>query len=338
MKKWQHRARMTCMGVLLLAVVFRLGSSAADLSVEKKQKAVSFLLYLQTGRAARFSQALPPEETEAPEKPTTPSQTECPSATEDHRETVPMTFSQEDADALSVKYAGEYRPDLEELLLRSTELDFSGEEPRILIVHTHATESYTQAPGWEYEDLGNYRTLDENHNMLRVGRLVADILNEAGVVTLHDKTLHDYPSYNGSYTRSLATIQGYLERYPSIQMVIDVHRDAIEDDEGNQMSTAFSLEEESSARIMLVVGTDEGGLFHPNWQENLSWALKIQAGMERLYPGLPRTLSLRDQRFNQHMTPGSVLVEIGTAGDTLEQALRAAERFAHTLVALMTER
>ncbi len=329
MNNWQHRVRMTCIGVLILAVVLRLGSSAADLPPEDKEKAASFLFYLQTGRHLHLSPA--------PTQPTKDASTEAPAPEPEpppvtEPQDPPLVFTQADADSLSVKFAGEYRPELGSLLQKPVAPDLSGTQPRVLILHTHATESYTQVPGWEYEDLGNYRTLDENHNMLRVGAFLAELLTEGGISVLHDKTLHDYPSYNGSYTRSLATIKTYLEAYPSIEMVIDVHRDAIETQEGQQLTTAFSLNGESSARIMLVMGTDEGGLSHPNWEDNLSWALKLQAGMERLYPGLPRTLSLRKERFNQHMTPCSLLVEVGTAGDTLEQALKAAECFGQTLI------
>ncbi len=328
MNTWQHRIRLTCISVLLLSMVLRLTGSAANLHPEKKENVASFILYLQTGKHAHFSPAPTAAPETAPEPETVP-----PPATEPPEK--PLSFSQEDLDKLSVKYGGQYRPELDTLLQKPVLPDLTGQAPTVLILHTHATESYTQAPGWEYEDLGNYRTLDENHNMLRVGAFLAELLRDAGICVLHDKTLHDYPSYNGSYNRSLATAKTYLEAYPSIQMVIDVHRDAIEDGEGRQLSTAFEVDGESSARIMLVVGTDEGGLPHPGWQDNLSWALKLQAGMERLYPGLPRTLSLRKERFNQHITPCSLLVEVGTAGDTLEQALRAAEGFGETLVWLV---
>ena len=326
MEKWKGRVQRTCVFLVILAVILRLGgSSVAGMTPEGQRDLVAFMLYLQTGVAVHPGD---PTETVPEPGPTTPPEQTVP-VTEP---SVPhLTFSRQEGEGLSVKYGGDYRPDIPGLLTEPVELDFSGEEPRILILHTHATESYTQEPGWEYKPSGNYRTLDEQYNMLRVGEAMARILNDAGILTIHDRTLHDYPSYNSSYSRALETIQYYLERYPSIEMVLDVHRDAIEDYEGNQLTTCATVLGRSSARVMLVVGTDEGGLYHPHWQRNLSWALKLQAQMDRLYPGLSRTLSLRQERFNAHATAGSLLVEIGTAGDTLQDALAAGESFAHTL-------
>lgn len=336
MNQWYRRVRTTCLIVLVLALVLRLaGSSQAGMSQESQLELASFLLYLQTGRVAHPQQSetqspTMDEDATAPEG-VTPDGAD-PSPADDPEQTAQLAFSPEQAQALQVKYAGEYRPDLGALLALPVELDFSGSVPRVLIVHTHATESYTQEPGWEYQSSGNYRTLDENYNMLRVGKLMADLLNSSGIPTLHDTTLHDYPSYNGSYNNALETIEGYLERYPTIEMVIDVHRDALETEDGKQLSTRTTVNGQRSAQIMLVVGTDEGGLRHPNWEANLSWALKLQAQMDRLYPGLARTLSLREERFNAHLTAGSILVEVGTAGDTLSDALVAAEAFALVVV------
>lgn len=340
MEQWQRRIRITCICVLVLAMIFRLGgSSVAKMPDADKLELASFLLYLHTGQPVHptVPQNLvptdaptePPEEagTEAPDvtsPPTEPPETEASPAPS-------IAFSASDAQNLNIKYGGSYRPDIGALLEKPVELDFSGDEPRILILHTHATESYTQEPGWEYTSSGNFRTLDENFNMIRVGNLITDILNDSGIPTIHDTTVHDYPSYNSSYSRAMETIDSYLEQYPSIQMVLDVHRDAIEDSDGNQYATCSEIQGVPSAQVMLVVGTDQGGLYHPNWESNLSWGLKIQAQMDRSCPGLARALSFREERFNQQATPGSLLVEVGTAGDTLENALTAAESFAKSL-------
>ena len=333
MERWKKRVRRTCVSVIILAVVLRLGGSGLPaMTEENKYQVASFLLYLQTGYST-----IPYQPAEIQPSNPLPAETEPPvyvfPTFQEPQEV--LTFSSQDAQGLGIKYGGSCRPDLGTLLEQPVELDFSGDAPRILIIHTHATESYTPEPGWEYTAAGNYRTLDEDHNMLRVGQAMADILNEAGIPTIHDRTLHDYPSYNSSYDRALETIQYYLEEYPSIQMVIDVHRDAIEDSGGNQIATAAVVNGKPSAQVMLVMGTDEGGLTHPNWQDNLSWALKLQTQMDRIYPGLARSLSLRTQRFNQHATPGSILVEIGTAGDTLQSALTAAEAFTRMLVEII---
>lgn len=336
MDKWYRRVKTTCMIVLVLSLVLRLtGSTYAEAPEESRLELASFLLYLQTGAVVHpdMQKETAPPVYQQPEDETAPHAEEpAPSAPVPDAPETMLTFTREQAERLQVKYAGTYRPDIASLLTAPVELDFSGSEPRILIVHTHATESYTPEPGWEYQSSGNYRTLDENHNMLRVGRLMADLLNQRGIPTIHDTTLHDYPSYNGSYSNALSTIEGYLEQYPTIQMVIDVHRDALETEEGKQLSTHTTVNGKSSAQIMLVVGTDEGGLFHPDWERNLSWCLKLQAQMDSLYPGLSRRLSVREERFNAHLTAGSILVEVGTAGDTLSDALTAAESFALVLV------
>ena len=332
MELWQRRVRITCVAVLLLALVLRLGGSISQSAQEALwSKSASFLLYLQTGRVAKptvFSPAqptiTPPTQAEETTPPETPPET-----------TPPLAFPPEQAQNIAIKYNGEYRPDLAALLAQPVDLDFSGSQPRVLIIHTHATESYTQVEGWTYEDAGNFRTLDTSQNMIRVGQAIADILEAAGIPVLHDTSLNDYPSYNSSYDRTLTVIEEYLAQYPTIEMVIDVHRDAIELSDGSQMGTAALVGGGEAAQIMLVVGTDEGGLTHPNWQGNLSWALKIQAQMDAIYPGLARPLSLSTQRYNQHATPGSLLVEVGTAGDTMPEALAGAEAFARTLVSLI---
>lgn len=335
MRKTQRLVRLTCTGVLALAMLLRLGGSGAELTPQARGKLASFFLYLQTGGAVALH-PVPSEQTMATLPPATTSVPENTPETEPPKEKRPLLeFTAEDMDYVSVKYKGDYRPELERLLLRPCSLDFSGQEPRILILHTHATESYTQSPGWEYTPSEDYRTPDGNYNVLRVGRYIAEILNRAGIPTLHDCTLHDYPSYSESYRRSLQTAEHYLQEYPSITMVIDVHRDSVEGENGKQVSMAVETAGVMTSRLMLVMGTDEGGQHHPQWQENLSWALKLQAQLEKSHPGLTRTLSLRTSRFNQHLTPGSILVEVGTAGDTMPQALAAAELFAGELIRLI---
>ena len=207
----------------------------------------------------------------------------------------------------------------------------------MLIVHTHATEAYTMTPSDSYEESSAYRTTDGNFNMLRVGQLISDYLNAQGIATIHDTTLNDLPGYNGSYSRMAAVIGRYLEEYPSIQMVIDVHRDAVTDGKGGELAMRTELEGKTAAQLMLVMGTNLGGLEHPNWRRNLSFALKLQAISEKNAPGMYRKLSLCASRYNQHLTPYSMLLEVGTAGNTLEEALVSAEFFAENLAQLLLE-
>lgn len=246
----------------------------------------------------------------------------------------PLSFTPEEADAITIAGQCSYTVDKQALLLQPSRLDFSGEGPKILIVHTHASEAYTPSDGLSYLASDTLRTEDASRSVIRLGSEIADILNDAGIETIHDTTLNDYPSYDGAYARMQTIIESYLAQYPSIQMVIDVHRDAFEDADGNPAALTIDIDGEECAKLMLVVGTDEGGLYHPDWQENLANALKLQALLNRSAPGLCRNLDLRTERFNQHETPGSILCEFGASGNTLTQALSSARIFAQTLVQL----
>ena len=157
------------------------------------------------------------------------------------------------------------------------------------------------------------------------------MLRSHGISVIHDTSINDYPSYNGAYTRTLEHINEWLRQYPSIQMVLDVHRDAQEDADGTPLGSVVTVGDEPSSEVMLVVGTDEGGLEHPNWSENLALALQVQAVANREYPSLMRNLNLRTERFNQHATKGSLLLEMGSTGNTLKQALVAARAIAESL-------
>ena len=244
------------------------------------------------------------------------------------RETIaPPTFSAAEADAIAIGGASTYSVDKRTLLTRETALELDGENPKVLIVHTHSCEAYTPEEGWEYTSSDPFRTEDAERSVIRIGTRLTEILNEYGVGAIHVTELNDSPSYNGAYERMRQTIEAYLAKYPSIQMVLDVHRDAADDPAGMPVSFAATVDGARCAQLMLVVGTDGGGLTHPDWQENLANALKMQALLNRMAPGLCRDIDLRTERFNQHETPGSLLVEFGCTGNTLAEALRSAEYF-----------
>lgn len=244
---------------------------------------------------------------------------------------LPEAFSAAEADAITIAGACSYAVDKAALLTRPSALTDKADGPKVLIVHTHTSEAYTPEPGWEYESSDPLRTGDAEHSVVRLGTRVAELLNAHGIETLHDTALNDYPSYNGAYERMRQTIEGYLAQYPSIEMVLDLHRDAANDPAG--MPVAFTAEVDGArcAQLMLVVGSDEGGLTHPDWKENLANALKLQALLNRIAPGLCRDIDLRTERFNQHETPGSLLVEFGCTGNTLAEALRSADYLAQAL-------
>ncbi len=214
--------------------------------------------------------------------------------------------------------------------------ELSEASPQILILHTHGSEGYTPVPGTEVVWSGDYRTTDYRYNVVRVGDEMAEAFIEAGLSVLHDRTLYDYPSYSGAYDRSLSAIQSYLVQYPSIRFILDVHRDAIEDGQGNQYKAVSEIEGlGTAAQMSLVLGSDGSGLEHPGWMENLRLAASIQQDILERYPTLMRPVLLRNSRYNQHATAGSLLVEVGAAGNSPEEAVLAGRLFAERMAAVI---
>ncbi len=215
----------------------------------------------------------------------------------------------------SVKIKNESKYDLtEEMLIPN--VDFSNKKD-IIIYHTHTCESYTPTEENNYEASGNFRTTNLNYSVARVGTELTNYLKFLGFNVNHDSTYHDYPAYTGSYTRSLQTINNILANNNSAQFIIDLHRDAL----GSNSSYAPSVQigDEVAAQIMFVMGTDGGGLEHPNWLNNFKLAIKIQEKANEMYPGLFKPIILRDSRYNQHVSTGACIIEVGATGNTLEQ-------------------
>lgn len=238
-----------------------------------------------------------------------------------------FSFFAEDAQLVQLQNVCGKQVDIQQLLTQPLKLSLQGSAPRVLILHTHASESY-QNNGTYTEDSA-YRTLDEDHNMLSVGQAVALSLEGAGIPVIQDRTLHDYPSYNGSYTQARQTLNRQLAEHPSIQLVLDLHRDAMEDRWGNQVAQVAAVDGQQAAKIMLVVG---GG--HENWQENMALAIKLHARLEQLYPGICRPIAFRSQTFNQDLKGNMLLVEIGSAGNTQQEALFSAQLLAQAIIDL----
>ena len=217
--------------------------------------------------------------------------------------------------------------------------ELTDEGPQILILHTHGSEAYTPTAGTDVVWSGNLRTTDSRYNVVQVGDEMADVFSEAGISVLHDRTLYDYPSYNEAYDRSLAAIESYLAQYPSLRFILDVHRDAIEDSQGNQYKVVSTIDGVgTAAQLTLVVGSDGSGLPHPNWMENLKLAVALQEDLLTSYPTLMRPILLRNSRYNQHATTGSLLVEVGAAGNSPEEAALAGRLFAERMVEVLQSR
>ena len=222
------------------------------------------------------------------------------------------------------------------LLAGEPDVSLPEEGPQILIIHTHGTEAYTPDGEDRYEASGDYRTTDAGHNILRVGRILGEALESYGLHVLVDTGLYDWPNYDGAYARSGQAIQSYLDEYPGIQVVIDLHRDALGDDETVYKTVSDQVLPEA-AQIMFVVGTDKT-LTHPNWRENLDFAMSLQGVLEEKYPHIMRPTLLSSNRYNQQLTPFSVLLEIGTAGNTLQEAITSAELFAEAVGPVLADR
>lgn len=255
-----------------------------------------------------------PEPTPTPTPEPTPAPTPTPTP-----EIVPFT----DDTGMEIRNKTDLEADIATLMAEPLTQRLSAAGPQILIIHTHGTEAYLPAAGEEYTPSDPYRTTDPERSVIRVGDALCSALEEYGLRVLHDRTLYDYPSYAGSYERAAASIEAYLAEYPDIALVLDVHRDAIGDE-----STVYKTCAAGSgmAQVMLVCGTDEY-LEHPLWRENLKLALAMQAAAMSANGALMRPIHLAPERYNQQYTTGSLIIEVGTNGNTLSEALAAAELF-----------
>ena len=304
----------------LCGVIFRLlGLFPGEKLVAffSRKEVMATMIFLETGRILRTE---PLTETQP-----SASKEESPAA---------LQFQPEDASLVEVSAICEYPLELEQLLTEPLSWDLRQQAPTVLILHTHATEAYTPQADQTYTPSSPYRTLDTGYNTVRIGQLLAQLLRAGGVQVIHDTTLHDYPDYNGSYTLARKTISRYLEENPSITMVIDIHRDASDLTSKQQLTTHAQVYGKDSSQLMMVVGTDAGGRNHPNWQENMALAVKLHTRLEQISPGICRPISFRTQRFNQDLSPGAMLIEVGAAGDSLEQALTATRVLAQGILDL----
>ena len=327
--KWEQKTLRTGAIVIGFAILLRLAggsilSSAVDFFTIPEVS--TLLIYLETGRVM-FTPAPPePEAT-----PTVPDATEPPTEPTEP-EKIQAVFSEADADAIYIKNYTDYTVNKVQMLQSALDWDLTQDGPSVLILHTHTTESYKNTEG--YKQSSNFRTHDEKYNMVSIGAHLAQCLEAAGIGVIQDKTTHDYPSYNGAYENSRAAAQKYLKEYPSIKLVLDLHRDAFTDGNGNYLGTSVTVDGQQVARMMLVMGSDGGGLTHPDWEDNMALAVKLHAQLEKLAPGICRNLQLTNQRYNQDVSPGALLIEMGAAGNTRQEALRAAEYLAQAIIAL----
>ena len=311
----QKRVLRTCAMVIIGALALRfLGGPALQLL--QKPQMTSLLLYLETGRYIR---------TEAPEHQQNAQQSA--SIPTQYAGAVAV-FSQSDKQNVQIRNNAGYSVDVAAMLQEPLSWDLTGDEPTVLILHTHATEGY--------QNTGNssYRTQDNRYNMLSIGAKITELLEAGGIHVIHDTTLHDHPSYNDAYYNARQTIEKQLDQHPSIKLILDLHRDALTNSSGQQIGQTVDTPSGTAAKVMVVVGTDAGGLNHPNWAKNLSLAVKLHAQLEKCQPGICRPLNFRAQRYNQDMFEGAVLIEVGAAGNTHDEAMVSCQYIAQAILAL----
>lgn len=263
----------------------------------------------------------------------TPSPTSTPTETPQKTEKTPLLSHDKIVNSTGIKMNNntDYTIDIDTLCKSPLEINLDFSLPEVLIVHTHTTECYD---GDEMTGETG-RTTNEEYNMCKVGDVIANVLENNNIHTIHNKTIHDYPSYQGAYTRTLKTIENILKENPTIKVVLDIHRDAYVYPDGKKLKVSTEIDGQSTAQAMLVLGTDSMGLTHNNWQSNLAFAAKIHNAAQTMYPNLMRPLNLRRERFNMHLTKGSVLIEIGSNGNTLDEAVKSAECIGNAIASVL---
>jgi len=229
-----------------------------------------------------------------------------------------------------LKNETKYNIDVDKLKNEKLNFNLSKKNIDVLIYHTHATECYTVSSGYEYEASGVFRTLNKNVSVIKIGNTIKDYLQKNGIGVYHDETLYDYPNYNLSYTNAGKSIPNLLKKYSDAKIVLDVHRDAIGVGT-EQYKPVVKIDGENVAQFLLVIGTNQGGLNHSEWRENLKLALKIKELADEKYPGLCRYIILRKERFNQQVAPGAMIVEMGATGNTVPEVMRTSKYFAEIL-------
>lgn len=209
-------------------------------------------------------------------------------------------------------------------------------EPEVLIMHTHTTECYEPYEREHYDLNRSCRVLDSRENMVAVGDMIAGELYKNGIGVIHDTTVHDYPDYNGSYDRSRETVQNILERYPSVKVVLDIHRDAIERD-GDRIAPVTEINGKTAAQVMIICGCDDGTMDMPDYRKNFSFACALQSRLESDNPTLTRPVLFDYRHYNQDLTTGSLLIEVGSHGNTLEQAKYSGDLIGKSLAELLLD-
>ena len=318
-EKWSFRIGAAALALAVLLRLYSNGFFGAVVNALTAPETIAAIFVMETGKmmyaaskepTIKFEPTLPPaeESVPTPEKP---------------------VLRSEDAPLVQVNSLCGYEADVPAWLEMPLSWELEGQKPTVLILHSHGSESYENTEN--YKPSGDYRTQDNRYNMVSVGEELKRVLEAGGVQVIHDTTLYDCPSYNASYDNARKGIKEALNQYPEVSLVLDLHRDAVADSNGNQKKYTVKNGEEIAAQLMMVVGTD-ARLSHPQWPENMSLAVKLHALLEKRCPGICRPISFRSQRFNQDLSSGAMLIEVGSAGNTRQEALAAARILGETIL------
>lgn len=246
----------------------------------------------------------------------------------------PVTFTAEDAALISYRKICRCTVDVEEQLLQPLKWDLTESDAKVLIIHSHVSEAYTKSQGEDYVISEDYRTDDENYNMVAIGKRVAELLRASGVEVIHDTTSFEVPNTDYAYDTARDVLEKYLREDPDITLVLDLHRDAALTEEGNQWGPTVNVDGEETARMAFAVGTNCYLGTQSHWKDNLSLTLKLQVQLEKMFPGITREILISSSSYNQDLPANFMLVEVGAAGNTFQEAMNAAQRLAEGLLAI----
>ncbi|MBR6101442.1 MAG: stage II sporulation protein P [Ruminococcus sp.] len=216
-------------------------------------------------------------------------------------------------------------------------MDYSEGEPLVLIYHTHATESYEPSDRDFYDSSFKSKTTDPTKSVIEVGNRICAELEKAGIPYIHDTLVHDLPSYNDAYDSSRKTVKELLEKYPSIRIVLDIHRDGIQKEDGTRIAPVAEIEGREAAQIMIISGCDNGSMGMPDHLKNFHFACALQSELETLFPTLTRPILFDYRHYNQDLTTGSLLIEVGSHGNCLDQAFYSGELIGKGLASLIMD-
>lgn len=243
--------------------------------------------------------------------------------------------------ALHILNRTNYAVDLDDYVTRRYPVYLSAaakeSEPIVLILHTHGSEGYLPAGVDYYLPENNFRSKNPEETVVSVGDAIAETLESLGIPVLHDRRMHDSEDFSNAYAESRAAAREAIAAHPSIRYILDVHRDSIFTQSNICEKTLTEIDGKQTAQLMLVVGTDQDGAAHPNWRQNLTVATHLQELLNTMYPTLARPINLRSSAFNQALSPGALLLEVGSCGNTIEEAREAGRLFAVSFASLLHE-